>query len=165
MDEERGKQYITCRPEKLPKTVQSICFPPKQNNPNISGAVRTKDFLRLEIIAFAKCKIREALYIVFFLLNVLQHLLTDFWKQATYSNDPQDYLQKCGEQMGKCPPAIIGLLAWSRAPSYVVSFRTTMFEPTRKSQIATSEFDRAQASRGSSNSIDPAAPEIDTAEQ
>ena len=79
--------------------------------------------------------------LLYFLLNVLQRLVDQFW-QSSAASEP--YVTMCVAAMSKCPPCIIGLLVYLR---YADLFPATVsaFPPTSKDRIFWSELARATA--------------------
>ena len=79
--------------------------------------------------------------LLYFLLNVLQRLVDQFW-QSSAASEP--YVTMCVAAMTKCPPCIIGLLVYLRSPE--LSPATVFaFPPSSKDRIFWSELARATA--------------------
>ena len=79
--------------------------------------------------------------LLYFLVNVLQRLVDEFW-QSSASSEP--YVTMCVATMSKCPPSIIGLLVYLRSP-YLSPATVSAFPPTSKDWIFWSELARAAA--------------------
>ena len=77
--------------------------------------------------------------LLYFLLNVLQRLVEEFWQSSAASDT---YVTTCVAIMGKCPPSIIGLLVYLRSP-YLSPATVRAFPPTSKDRIFWSELARA----------------------
>ena len=95
--------------------------------------------------------------LLYFLVNVLQRLVDEFW-QSSASSEP--YVTMCLATMSKCPPSIIGLLVYLRSP-YLSPTTVRAFPPTSKDRIFWSELARAatqfEASASASASMSAAA--------
>ena len=77
--------------------------------------------------------------LLYFLENVLQRLVDEFW-QSSASSKP--YVTMCVATMSKCPPSIIGLLVYLRSP-YLSPATVRAIPPTSKDRIFWSELARA----------------------
>ena len=62
----------------------------------------------------SEARTRSPHNLLYFLLNVLRRLVDDFWKTMESS---ETYVKMCVATMNKCPPSIIGLLVYLKAPS------------------------------------------------
>ena len=79
--------------------------------------------------------------LLYFLLNVLQRLVDEFW-QSSAASEP--YVTMCVATMSKCPPSIIGLLVYLRSPCLSPA-TVRAIPPTSKDRIFWSELARAAA--------------------
>ena len=77
--------------------------------------------------------------LLYFLLNVLQRLVDEFW-QSSASREP--YVAFCVVTMSKCPPSIIGLLVYLKSP-YLSPASVSAIPPTSKDPSSSSELARA----------------------
>ena len=87
----------------------------------------------------SEVRIRTPHMLLYFLVNVLQRLVDEFW-QSRASSEP--YVTMCVATMSKCPPSIIGLLVYLRSP-YLSPTTVRAFPPTSKDRIFWSELARA----------------------
>ena len=57
----------------------------------------------------SEARTRSPHNLLYFLLNVLQRLVDEFWKTMESS---ETYVEMCVATMNKCPPSIIGRLVY-----------------------------------------------------
>ena len=79
--------------------------------------------------------------LLYFLLNVLQRLVDQFWQRSAAS---EPYVTMCVAAMSKCPPCVIGLLVYLKSPDLSPA-TVSAFPPTSKDRIFWSELARAAA--------------------
>ena len=96
--------------------------------------------------------------VLFFLIQVLQRLLHQFWPTAL--SDP--YVKRCGTANGRCPPSIIALLFYYECPCMCVSTSVAM-PGANKQRIHDSETARAAARAAQSAGSATAASSADAA--
>ena len=77
--------------------------------------------------------------LLYFLLNVLQRLVAEYWVSSAAS---EAYVAKCVVSMKKCPPSIIALLVYLKSPSLSLP-PVNAIPPTSKEQSSSSEVARA----------------------
>ena len=78
--------------------------------------------------------------VLFFLIQVLQRLLHQFWPTAHLDS----YVKRCGMANGRCPPSIIALLFYYECPCMCPSMSVAM-PGSNKQRIHDSETARAAA--------------------
>ena len=91
--------------------------------------------------------------LLYFLMILLQNLVDDYWKRSAERNN---YVQHCVATMQKCPPAVIGLLAYLHAPKLSPLIGLS-FPSSKKHRIYDSESGRAACNSASAASASAAA--------
>ena len=91
--------------------------------------------------------------LLYFLMILLQNLVDDYWKRSAERNN---YVQHCVATMQKCPPAVIGLLAYLHAPK-LSSLIELSFQSSKKHRIYESESGGAARNSASAASASAAA--------
>ena len=111
----------------------------------------------LEDSPLSEVRTRTPHKLLYFLLNVLQRFVDQFW-QSSAASEP--YVTMCVAAMSKCPPSIIGLLVYLGSPCLSPA-TVTAIPPTSTDPIFSSELARAatqfEASASASASVSAAA--------
>ena len=94
----------------------------------------------LEDSQLSEVRTRTPHMLLYFLVNVLQRLVDEFW-QSSAASEP--YVTMCAATMSKCPPSIIGLLVYLRSPDLSPT-TVRAFPLTSTDRIFWSELARAE---------------------